>query len=305
MLRTHKLFISFAFCLPALAGVSPIGMATSDGDMEIGRVRMPGSATLYDGAVVETGISPARLTLRNGAVVRLGGGAKATIYADSLSLERGVGQIETSGDYAIRARSVTVIPTSHPARARLQLANDGALQVAALSGSFEVRRAGVSSIVAAGRSLGFAADSVEAGAAAPSEFKGCLAKSEKGYILHVENSKTVVALEGGSITAKAGDRVTVVGKPAAAPVAGAQQVVQVLRLTVDGHGCSSKKASAGAAGGAGAAGEAGGAATAAGLSATTVAVIGVAAASAALIPTIALTNDSSGSTTSSISPSSR
>src|SRR5580693_3750763 len=144
MIRSHKFVLSFAFCLPALAGVPPIGMATSDGDIEIGRVRMPGPATLYEGAVVETESSPAQLSLRNGAVIRLGSGAKATVHANSFSLERGVSQVDAPVDYAIRARSVTVIPTSHPSRARLQLTDDGALQIAALSGSFEIQRAGVS-----------------------------------------------------------------------------------------------------------------------------------------------------------------
>jgi hypothetical protein len=196
----------------------------------------------------------------------------------------------------------------------LQLDGDGALQVAALSGAFEIRRAGSASIMSAGRSLRFAADSGEAGAVAPGQFKGCLAKLDKTYLLHDESSNAVLALQGSSINGKSGDRVSVVGKPdtAAAPVAGASQVIQVLRFTVDGHGCSAKFAMAGAAAGtagagAAAAGTAGAAAGAAGatvgaISSATIAVIGVAAASAALIPTIALT---SGSSSSSISPSSR
>src|ERR1700693_4724725 len=129
MIISHKFVLSLAFCLPALAGVPPIGMATSDGDIEIGRVRMPGPPTLYEGAVVETENSPAQLSLRNGAVIRLGTGAKATVHANYLLLERGVSQIDAPGDYAIRARSVTVISTSNPSRARLQLADDGALQI--------------------------------------------------------------------------------------------------------------------------------------------------------------------------------
>jgi hypothetical protein len=296
-------------------------MATSAGDIEVGQVRMPGPATLYDGAVVETGNSPAQVSLRNGAIIRLSGGAKATIHANSLLLERGVGQVDAPGDYVIHASSVSFVPSSQPARARLQLTGDGALQVAALSGSFDVHRMGVSAVgkVAAGTSLRFAPASGEAGASAPSQFKGCLAKSDKGYLLQEESSKAVLALTGSSISAKAGDRVTVVGKPdsAAAPVAGTTQVVQVLRLTVDGHGCSAKTVlaaatAAGAAGGAAAAGAGAGAAAAgagaaagaaAGISATTVAVIGVAVAGAALVPTIALTSSSSSS--SNISSSSR
>jgi hypothetical protein len=238
----------------------------------------------------------------------LGGGAKATIHANSLWLERGVGQVDAPGDYAIRTRSVTLVPTSQPARARLQLASDGALQVAAISGSFEIRRAGMTSMMVAGKSLRFAADTGDAGAAAPVQFKGCLARSGKTYLLHDENTDAIVALQGGSVNGKSGDRVTVVGKPdaTAAPVAGASQVVQVLRFTVDGHGCSAKVAATGGTSGNTAPAAAGtsrtAGAAAGGLHGTTIAVIGVAAAAAALIPTIALT---SGSSSSSISPSSR
>lgn len=301
LLRKQNLVISFAFCLPALGGVSPIGMATSAGDIEIGQVRMPGPATLYEGAVVETGKSPAQVSLRNGAIIRLSGDAKATIHANSFLLERGVGQVDAPGDYVIHARSVSFVPISQPARARLQVTVDGTLQVAALLGSFDVHRMGVASVgkVAAGTSLSFAPDSGEAGASAPSQFKGCLAKLDKGYLLQEEGSKAVVALTGSSIGAKAGDRVTVIGKPdaTAAPVAGTSGVVQVLRLTVEGHGCSAKSVIA-------AATAAGATATAAAvMSATTMAAIGVAVASAALVPTIALTSSSSAS--SSISSSSR
>ncbi len=268
---------------------------------------MPGPATLYDGAVVETGNSPAQVSLRNGTIIRLGGGARATIHANSIMLEQGVGQVDAPGDYLIQARSVTFIPSSHPARARVQVTGDGSLQVVALLGSFDVHRLGVASVgkVAAGTSLRFAPDSGEAGATAPSQFKGCLAKSQKGYLLQEEGSKTVIALAGGSISAKAGDRVTVVGKPdsTAARVAGTSEVVQVLRLTVDGHGCSAKAVLAASAGVGAAAGAAAGAASA-GMSAATIAAIGVGVAGAAVIPTIALTSGSS-SSSSSISSSSR
>lgn len=267
---------------------------------------------------METGTAPARLSLRNGSIVRLSGGAKATIHENLVLLERGIGQLETSSDYAIRARSVTVVPKAHPARARLQVSDDGALQLAALSGVFEVRRAGTSAIVSAGKSLRIAANLADAGAVAPAEYKGCLAKSEKGYLLQDDSTKTIIALKSDSIGAKPGDRVNVTGKldTAATPVGGATQVVQVLRLTVSGHGCSTKAVLAAAAGagagaaaataatGTAAAAAGAGGATAAGISATTVTVIGVAAASAAIIPTVALTTGSD-SPTSSISPSSR
>lgn len=268
---------------------------------------MPGPATLYEGAVLETGNSPAQVSLRSGAVIRLSGRAKATIHAGSILLERGVGQVDAPGDYVIHARSVTFVPSSQPARARLQVAGDGTLQMAALAGSFDVHRMGLASVgkVVAGTSLRFTSDSGEAGASAPSQFKGCLAKSAKGYLLQEEGSTTVLALSGSSISAKVGDRVTVLGKPdiGAVPVVGTAEVIQVLRLTVDGHGCSAKSVLAAAASAGGGSVGSGPAAAAGGMSGTTIAVIGVAVAGAALVPTIALTSGSSSS--SSISASSR
>src|SRR4051812_3329973 len=101
-------------------------MATSAGDIEIGRVRMPGPATLYEGSEVESGNSPVRMSLRSGVVVRPAGGARATVGAHSLLLENGVGQIDAPVDYAIRARAVTLVPVAQPARARVELSSDGA-----------------------------------------------------------------------------------------------------------------------------------------------------------------------------------
>jgi hypothetical protein len=306
LFRTRILILSIAFSLPAVAGVGPIGMATSEGDIQVSQVRTPGFASLYEGAVVETGNTPARLSFRNGSVVHLNG--RASIHQNLLLLEQGTGQLDTSGDYAVRARSVTVVPTSHPASARLVLSKDGRLQVAALTGTFEIRRTGTSSI-AVGRSTHFWAGLTDAGASVPVEYKGCLAKSNTGYLLQDDATKSVIALRAESISARPGDSVNVTGKPdpAAPPVKGASQVVQVLRLTVSGHGCSSKAvlaAASGAAGGVAASAGAAGATTAAGISATTITIIGVAAASAAIIPTVALTSGS-GASVSTISPSSR
>ena len=108
MSRIQNLVISVIFCLPGLCGVVPIGIATSAGDIEIGHVRMPGPATLYEGALVETGSSPAQVSLRNGVVVHLSSEATATIHVDSVSLERGASQVDAPRDYLIRARAVNI-----------------------------------------------------------------------------------------------------------------------------------------------------------------------------------------------------
>lgn len=285
----------------------PIGIATSAGDIEIGHVRMPGPATLYEGALVETGSSPAQVSLRNGVVVHLSSEATATIHVDSVSLERGASQVDAPRDYLIRARAVTFTSTSQPSRARLQVLEDGTLQMAAILGSFDVHLPGVASVgkVMAGTSLTFARGAAKEGTMPTAQVKGCLAKSEKGYLLQDEGSKTVFTLMGGSIHGKSGDRVTVTGKADGT-------VVTVLRLTIDGHGCPAQAVFA-AAGAKPARGIGSKVATVAGVATAStprIAIIGAAATSAALIPTIALTSSASspssgGSSSSSISPSSR
>lgn len=260
---------------------------------------MPGPATLYDGAVVATETSPVQVNLRNGAIIRLGEGAKATIHENFLYLERGLGQVDAPGDYAIRARSVTLIPSSQPAKARLQLDDDGALQVAAVTGSFYVRRlgsAGVAKIIS-GTAFSFSPEREPAGATAPAQFQGCLAKSNKGYLLQDYGSKAILALKGTALQGRSGDRVTVLGKVdlAAVPVSGTAEVIQVLRMTVDGHGCSSKSVLTAA-----------GAGTIIGMSTATATVVGAAATSAAVIPSVALAGSSNASSSASgISASSR
>lgn len=271
--------------------------------MRIGQIRVPGQATIYDGAVVETGSSPAQFQLRNGATVRLSAGAKATLRSDGISLERGTGQVDTPVDYSIQAHSLRVLSTSRPSSTRLELKDDGSLRVASLSGPIEVRRmsGGLLGRMVAGKAMIFAPESGEAGAAAPLEIRGCLSKSHSRFLLHDPGTAKTITLVGGSFTAKSGDRVVVIGnvEGSASGTAQANQVVRVLRLTVEGHGCGNAAAAAGAAG----AGAGGAAGASKGISATTAVIAGVAVTGAALIPTIALTSGSDSS--SSISPQSR
>jgi hypothetical protein len=305
LLRPHKLILSLAFCLPALPAVSPIGTVSSEGDITVGRTLIPRQATLYNGSTIITGGDSARLSLRDGTTVQLSPDAQATVHEGALSFERGTGQIDASNPYAIKVNSITIRSVSNPTRLRVSLAGDGSVKFASLAGDFALSAGAGKPLgsLAAGKIVTFA-DSKDAGASPPSQFQGCLARTKKQFLLHDDASKSTIALEADSIEAKPGDRVTVVGTKdsAASPVSGADQVVRVLRLTVDGHGCSSTAAAA-AAGTAAAAG--GAAAAATGLGTGAMVAIGVAAAGAAVIPTVALTSGSGSSTSSSISPQSR
>lgn len=309
MLRRHHLILSVACYLPILAANSPIGMVSSDGEITVGRAVVPRHATLYDGSTITTGSDPARLSLHDGTTVQLSPDAQATVRQGTLTLERGTGQINTANPYAIKVNSIIVRSASSPARLRVALGADGSVKFASLAGDFALWAGAAKPLgsLVAGKTVAFA-DSKDAGASPPSQFQGCLARTKKQFLLHDDATKSTIALEAESIEAKPGDRVTVVGMKdsAASPVTGADQVVRVLRLTIDGHGCSSSTAATGkTAAAAAAGGAAAGAATAAGLGTGAMVAIGVAATGAAVIPTVAVTSGSSSSSSSSISPQSR
>jgi len=131
-----------------------------------------------------------------------------------------------------------------------------------------------------------------AGAAGPSTYTGCAAKSSSGDVLFTDETANVT-LQLKGVNVPAGKHVRITGSmiPGTNPVSGATQVINVTSVKNVSGACKSltavKAAAGGAAaagaGGAAAAGAAGAAAGAAagGLSGTTIALIGVGVAAAA------------------------
>jgi hypothetical protein len=211
----------------------------------------------------------------------LGAGTRGRVYLDHIMLEKGEGQFESAGGYAVRTRNLRISPESAGSKGRILLASANKVQVAALVGRLRVTNAEGILVARVGMGSALEFEPQAAGAAAPSRVSGCLEKQGDRYLLTDQTSNVTVELQGAALATEAGNRVEIVGTldPSAKPAAGASQLIQVTQVKRLGKGCRSTKG--GAAAGA-AAGGAAGAAAGAAVGGTTIAVIGGVAAAATL-----------------------
>ncbi len=269
-----------------------IGVITGSGNFVLDKANVNGNASLLEGSVVETLQSASEITLNGGGRIELAPQSSARVYADRLKMEKGIGE---SRGTVIQFRDLLVQPDN---RSLVQVVVEGSkkFQVAALSGSSDVRN-GKGVLIArvmSGNSLELTDQ--ESGATAPSQFAGCIQRVKVGgvdhYVLRDETTNVVIELTGPDVAANVGKSVTVTGAidTATTPIQGASQFVTVTTVTPQSRkGCKSEIP------GAAAAATAGG--VAAGLSTgATVAIIGGVAA-AATIGGLAAAGTFSGGTT--------
>jgi len=283
-----------AFFLTSVTASSPsIGLATAPGNFQVNAARIWGNTTLFDGSLVETAKVPSLVSLNSGARMRLATESRARVYQGRLVLERGSGQMESPAGYAIEARSLRVYGDTPRAMARVQLSGAAQVIVSALKG--DVRVTNSSGVLIArlgvGKALSF---DPQAGATGPTQISGCLFGKDGKFILVDRTANVPIQVQGDGLEKEVRNQVEISGAVDVAPpsVAGASQLVNVVRVKrLAKGGCASAAtiaaaglgagAGAGAAAGAGAgaaagagAGAAAGAAAGAGIGAATIAVIG-------------------------------
>jgi len=279
-MEINRLLVVLALCaaVPLAFASSPaIGLVAVNGSLEVDHSRVWGTATLFDGNLIETGISASHLQLQNGVSMRLASDSRARVYQSRLVLEKGIGQLE-SLNYRIEAASLRV--TAEPgAIARVQLAGPNRVIVAARNGSVHVsNNEGVLvAALASGREMSF--EPQAAGASAPTKVSGCLVSKDGKFIVVDRTTNVTMEVQGTGLTPELGNQVEITGIAEGTPptVAGASQLITATSVNrVAKGGCASVAKKLGTSGAA--AGAAAGA-TAAGLSTgATVAIIGGVAA---------------------------
>ncbi len=263
------------------AGPAAIGVAVANGSFQVNNEKVSGNATLFEGTQVQTGAAPSELRMNSGARMSLDAGAAGRVFRDHLVLEKGAGRFDAAQGYAVRARSLSILPDGAGAKGFVQLAGANKVQVSALAGGIRVTNAQGILVARLNPGAAMEFEPQAAGAATPSRLSGCLQKKGGRYLLTDETTHVTVELTGAALAAEAGNRVEIVGTldPTAKP-ANASQLIRVTEVKRLAKGCSDKAgaAAAGAAAG-GAAGAGAGAATGA-ITGATVAVIGGVAAAA-------------------------
>jgi hypothetical protein len=269
--------LSLCFIPASFAASSAIGMVVANGSFQLESSSVRGTATLFDGNVIETNISSSQLRLNNGVSLRLAAESRARVYASRLVLEKGIGQLEST-NYRIEAASLQIEANQPGATARVKVTGPAHIVVAARDG--EVRVSNSDGVLIArldsGREMAF--EPQESGAAATTKVSGILALKDGKFIVVDRTTNVTMQLRGTGLEGEVGNLVEITGTvdPAAPTVAGASQLIDVTsvkRLTK----------SARAAAGAGAAGTGAAGAAAGGLStAATVAIVGGVAAAGTL-----------------------
>jgi len=315
----------------AAAATPAIGTVVTRGAFRLNHATVRSNATLFEGAMVETGAAPARMDLASGTRLDIEPESTGRVFGGRLILERGAARIDSAAGLTIRsatgsrsafviaARGMTIQSDGSAAAGRIALINARRVEVAALTGSFRVLNSAGMLVarIAAGTALALEPQSL----LGPARITGRLVRREGHYLLTDETTNVTVEVAGSPLTKPGftkmvGQRVAVTGRAlsGATPVNGAAQVIEVAQVTpaapasgdapASGSApAASDPAGSGGTGGtapAGAGGAAGGTAGGAAVSVTMIAIVGGVAA-AAVVGGLAASGKLGGSTAAPVS----
>jgi hypothetical protein len=199
----------FLFGAGAFAANPVIGIVAASGHFTLQGSEVWGNATLFDGATVETGAASSQLALRNGVKVQLGARSRARVYADRVTLEKGVGQISPASYFELDAAGMKI----QGAGLRVNVSDQ--VEIAALTGMARVSssQGTALAVIPAGRHMNLSFQAAQSGTLTRS---GCLLYKEAHFILQDENTMEVVELAGQDLAPNLGNRVQVRGTASSA-----------------------------------------------------------------------------------------
>jgi len=253
--------------------------------------KVSGNASVFDGSTLQTeGFS--RIHMNNGTRLDLAAGSRATVFANHVSLEKGMSEVQSSSGFEVDTRTLMIRGAEASSIARVKVAdNNKMVYVTALNGHVNVlnREGLLVARVAPGMPLSFIPQA--AGASVFSN-TGCVVQKGGAAIIVDETGNQIFELRGMDLRKVIGSHVQISGTidTAAKAAAGASQVVKVSKAVVTKKGgCASVASKVGAtttaaglaAGAAGAGAAAGGAAAAGAAAGGAAAGAGAAAAGAA------------------------
>lgn len=284
----------FVLCaLSSSFAASPaIGLVTAEGSFQLDHSSVWRNATLFDGAVVETNVSSSSLQLDNGVRMRLAAKSRARVFESRLVLEKGIGQLE-SLNYRIEADSLQVTADKPGATARVQVTGPNRIVVAARQGTVRVSNSEGVLIAKLDSGHAMAFEPQANSTTTVTKVSGILALKDGKFIVVDRVTNVTMQLQGAGLDKEVGNLVEITGTvDAEAPtVAGASQLIDVVKVKrlvkgadalagAGAAGAGAAGAGAGAAEGAGAGAAAGAAAGAGGglATGTIVAIVGGVAA---------------------------
>ena len=213
-----------------------LGMISSDGSLWVDSAGVSSHATLFEGSIVQTEDTPARLQLAGGVRVLMDRASRAQVFQDRLLLEKGRTQLDVGSSFRIEARTLQVTPAAAGSRAVVTVRDSGAIEVGSLSGEVQVRNP---SAVMVARVTPAHAVELRPGASSASLVTGCVSQLGKVFVLADDTSGVIIELRGEKLEATSGKRMQITGEAMhAPPTAPADQVIHVRELKVFATGCN-------------------------------------------------------------------
>ena len=227
-----------------LAAPRYLGMITSDGSLWVDSGGVSSHATLFEGSIVQTEDTPAKLQLAGGVHVLVDRASRAQVFQDHLLLEKGRTQLDVGSSFRIEARTLQVTPAAASSRAVVTVRESGAIEVGSLSGEVQVRNR---SDVMVARVTPAHAVELRPDASGASVVTGCVSQLGKVFVLADDASGVIIELRGEKLHAPSGKRIQITGEAMhARPSTPADQMIHVSELKVLATGCSANIASTGA-----------------------------------------------------------
>src|SRR5437764_941097 len=121
----------------AAAATPVIGMASAQSGALLDNIKVSGNATVFEGSTLQSS-GYSRVHLSNGSRLDLAAGSKAQVFANHISLEQGMSEVQSSTGFEIDARTLKIQPTSATSVARVKLDGDKQVFVTALNSPVNV-----------------------------------------------------------------------------------------------------------------------------------------------------------------------
>lgn len=238
-----KIYVLGALTLGTLSNVwaaSPaIGVATAKGSFAVNQMQVSGSATLFDGSQVRTGIASSRVEMSNGSRIDLNANSTLTVHGSEAVLEKGSSELGTSEGFNLQARTLRIETEGTAAKAEVRLNGERNVLVKALNSPVRVYSKTGVLVAKVNPGMGVTLDPY---AAPPDDFdmSGCLLKQSPGSLFGLAVDSQLYQLTGANLDANVGNRVHVTGTrgSAAAALKGASALVAVTKIEMtDVGGC--------------------------------------------------------------------
>src|SRR5260370_34297623 len=105
--------LAIALPIQFMYATSPsIGVAVSNGNLNIDNAKVAGNATLFEGNSIQTGKASSDLKLNSGARIRLALESQGIVHRDHVVLEKGGLQLDAPSQYRVDVRALSISPSS-------------------------------------------------------------------------------------------------------------------------------------------------------------------------------------------------